>query len=380
MSFEAMLVKRLEEKKLTVKQPEVAVGICEGLVLKSNTKSNSWVLRFNDPLTNKPTCKTIEKASNTHLPEVIDRAFAMLDRLKVGRSPDESMITVGGYFDRHHYPWVLRTKLSAKDDLSRFNCHIRPKVGHLPLSTVRSHHLANLIEQLPTHLADATRNQVIVLVKAILKKAVEHGLLESNPANHLKVRRIQNARQRVLDINEIRAVTAPVTSESNPLPRLLNRFLLATALRLTEALTAKFSDVDTTNRFLKLRTSKNGKPRAVPLSEEALAVINELLVIRRNEYLFPGRFAGHMTRPSGALKRMQAEAGVSGFCYHDFRRTACSIVINAGLPLLDASRLLGHSSTAVTQVHYAVLHGDRLHAAAALISDVLRTAAGPLAE
>lgn len=376
LPFEAMLVKKLEEKKLSTKQPEVTVEMAPGLFLKGNTKSNSWVYRFKNPLTNKPTCKTVGKADDTSLAEAMARAAILRDALKAGRSPIESMITVGDYFDQHYYPAALKTKRSAPDDLSRFNCHIRAVAGQIPLSMVRPHHLMNLIEQLPAHLAIATKNHVTVVIKSIFKQAVERGLMENSPATRLKVRRTLNARQRVLDTAEIRAVIAPVESEANPLPRYLNRFLLATAVRLSEALTAKFSDVDMTTRFLHLRTTKNGKPRAVPLSEEALAVINELSAIRRNEYLFPGRFGGHMTRPSSALKRMQADAGVSGFCYHDFRRTGCSIVINAGIPLLDASRLLGHSNTAVTQAHYAVLHADRLHAAAAQISNVLRAAAG----
>jgi len=374
-----MLKQQLWEKKLTTKQPEVRVGIYPGMVIKANRKSDSYVLRHKDPITKKPTCITLGNAANTSLAEAMARANIHCDALKAGRSPNESMITFSDYFDKYHYP-ALKNKKSAKDDQSRVKNHIRPVIGHMPLAMVRPHHLMNLIEQLPAHLAVATKNHVTVVIKSIFKQAVERGLLENNPAARLKVRRTLNARQRVLDMAEIRAVTAPVESEANPLPRYLNRFLLATAVRLSEALTAKFSDIDETTGFLHLGMTKNGKPRAVPLSEEALAVINGLSAIRRNEYLFPGRFGGHMTRPSSALKRMQADAGVSGFCYHDFRRTGCSIAINAGIPLLDASRLLGHSNTAVTQAHYAVLHADRLHAAAALISNVLRAAVGTATE
>lgn len=370
-------MQRLKDKKATsnAKQCEVPSLLIPNLNLVGYPQSDSWVYRYKDPITKKWTAKTIGDAASISLVEAVSRTNILSDAIAAGNSLRDSVINVAEYFDGHYDPQaVLRNKRSIADDRSRFNCHVRTKLGNHPIACLRSYHMKKVVDEMPAHLSSATKNHVTALFKAFCKSAFEDGLIKANPAAGLKKLKVKNARQRVANTAEIRAHCAPSDGETNPLPRQLNRLLFSTAMRLGEALTAKFSDVDLETRFLYLRMTKNGKPRPVPLSEEAIAVIQALAAIRKNEYLFPGRFGGHMARPSAALKRMQAQAGITDFCYHDMRRSACSIAINNDVPLLDASRLLGHSNTSVTQVHYAVLHADRLHTAAAKISDVLRAA------
>ena len=374
LSYQAQLMQQLHEKKLTAKgkQCEVSVALMPMLFLIAYAIRISWIFRFKDLITRKWTVITIGDAATMPLAEAIVQASTLADALKAGRSPKGAMVTVGDYFDQTYYPEAQENKRSASDDRSRFNRHIREKIGQMPLSLVRPHHLMNLIEQLPAHLAVATKNHVVNVLKPIFKQAVERGLLENSPAAGLKVRNAKNARQRIATPAEIRALCGPQDGNDLSLLHLLIRLLFASSMRYSEAVTAKHSYVDLEGRFLHLPMTKNGKPRSVPLSEESLAVIQALTAIRTNEYLFPGRAGGHMSRPTHEFNRLKKEAGIEGLCFHDMRRTSCSIALNGGVPLLDASRLLGHSNTTVTQNHYAVLHADRLHAATALISDVLR--------
>lgn len=379
LPYQAQLMQQLHEKKLKAKgkQWEVAVSLMSYLFLVGFANSASWVYRFKDPITQKWTAKTIGNVAEVSLAEAVNRASILRDAVAAGNSPRQSVITVAEYFDDHYYPQAVRNnKRSIADDRSRFNCHVRAPLGAHLLATLRPYHLKKLIDQLPVRLSSATKDRVTALIKIICKTAVADGLMEINPAANLKLQNAENARQRVATPAEIRALCAPNSDDASPLPRLLNRLLFATSMRLNEALTAKHSDVDIEARFLHLRMTKNGKPRSVPLSEEALEVIQALTKLRRNEYLFPGRSSGHMARPTRAFNEMLQAAGIKGLHYHDIRRTSCSIAVNGGVPLLDASRLLGHSNTTVTQNHYAVLDADRLHAAAALISSVLRATTG----
>lgn len=322
-------------------------------------------------------CETIGNLAEVSVTEAVNRASILRDAVAAGNSPRQSVITVAAYFDECYYPQaVAAKKRSIADDRSRFNCHVRVPLGSHLMAALRPYHLKKLIEQLPAHLSSATKDRVAALIKSLCKTALSDGLIEVNPAAGLKLVNAKNARQRVATRAEIRALCAPCDDDASPLPRLLNRLLFATSMRLSEALTAKHSDVDFEAHFLHLRMTKNGKPRSVPLSEEALEVIHALAKLRRNEYLFPGRSGGQMARPTRAFNEMMRIAGIKGFHYQDIRRTSCSIAVNGGVPLLDASRLLGHSNTTVTQNHYAVLDAERLHAAAALISTVLRTTTG----
>ena len=75
-----------------------------------------------------------------------------------------------------------------------------------------------------------------------------------------------------------------------------------------------------------------------------------------------------------------AEAGIAGVTAHDLRRTAGSMVLNAGGTLLEVQRLLRHSSPVVTEKHYARLTTQTLQKASDSISDQLLKAAEPKEE
>jgi integrase len=70
-------------------------------------------------------------------------------------------------------------------------------------------------------------------------------------------------------------------------------------------------------------------------------------------------------------------AGIEGVTVHDLRRTAGSMVLNAGGTLLEVQRLLRHSSPVVTEKHYARLTTQTLQKASDTISEqLLRAASG----
>jgi len=381
LPIEAMLKLKVQEKlRLSgAKQCEIATEAVPGLKLVAYRNGGmAYVQRFRDGITGKRDSVTLGDASDTTLAEAIACAVKLRADVQAGRSPRQTMITVARYFDEIFYPWVLIHKASARAYLSWFNLYIRPVLGELIMAEVRPFQLTNLIDHLPSRLAGATKNKVASVSKSLFRHAFESGVLEHNTASVLRLKAANNARQRVASIEELHALYKSMAVETKQLPCLLIRLLFASGIRLNEALTAEFRDINYEKRVLRLRgqVTKNKKSRDVPLSDEAMSVITVLTAMRRNEFLFPGRSGSHMARPARALKRILCRASIEGLTFHDCRRTAASIALNSGIQLLDCSRFLGHSNFQVTAFHYAVLKDDRLHATAAVISDVLRSAAG----
>ena len=371
------------KKKLALskrKQEQVHVDDAPGLYLQVYPSGNAdWRtrIRWVRPLTGRKYHSNISlgQASKVTYIEAVARFDEQKKRAAEGISPDAHKMTLAGFFDTVYTPWAKRNKRSVRDDISRFNHHLRKSIGNLRLSEVRLMHLQRLISDMESSKSIALVNRIIALLKACFRQANLAGLLASNPAAMLRMRKENNARSRTLSKTELNSLYSSMAGDSDRLSVLLIRWLLATGMRISEALNSKHVDVDDENRLLKLHRTKNGKSRFAAMSDEAMIVMMELRQLRQNDYLFPGREQNAMSRPTNSLKRILERAGILGVTFHDMRRTACSLLVNAGIPLLDASKYLGHSSVAVTAAHYAVLDNTRLHEAAAKISDVLRNAA-----
>ena len=143
-------------------------------------------------------------------------------------------------------------------------------------------------------------------------------------------------------------------------------FLRMTGLRLTEALTLLNRDVDLDARTVQVRVSKTPSGyRSVPITNELSAQIlawrafaatlgahgpdAPFLVTRNGTRLTPQQV-------ETTVERVARRAGLSRkVTPHTLRRTFGSDLLNKGVRLEVISRLLGHSSTAVTERCYARL-------------------------
>jgi len=71
------------------------------------------------------------------------------------------------------------------------------------------------------------------------------------------------------------------------------------------------------------------------------------------------------------FKQILKQAGLRDIRFHDLRHTAASIMLKNGLPLVDVSRYVGHSSPAVTLLLYAHLLPGGLEHTAKVMDDLL---------
>lgn len=303
------------------------------------------------------------------LTEAINKAYQYEKRLAKGLRPEYLSMTLGQAFDTIYLPAIHRES-SRKTHLSRFNAHIRFILGDRPLAQITFGELVKLIDHVsPSRqcrraiekLKASTRNRIVDELKAIFSKFTQLELIETNIARGLQKIPERNQRTRILrDDEQVRFFAA--LGEAPLKTRLLVSLLVLTGMRLGEALSARWDFVDLDNRIIRLPDTKGGRPRVIPLSLEACSICQQLLEVRRNAYLFPGRDAGPMSRPSRQIKALFAAAGVEGLWIHDLRRSFATRIAEV-LPTHAVSAILGHSSTAVTE-RYLVSSDLRLHDAA----------------
>jgi integrase len=151
-----------------------------------------------------------------------------------------------------------------------------------------------------------------------------------------------------------------------------------TGARYSELCRAEVRDFNPDSASLLVRESKGGKPRHIPLDDEAAAFLTTISAGRApSEPLFTradgGRWGkSHQRRP--LILACQAARIEPAIGFHILRHTWASLRIMAGLPLLVAAQVLGHSDTRMVEKHYG-------HLAQSFIRDAVRTAAlrsGPI--
>jgi integrase len=153
---------------------------------------------------------------------------------------------------------------------------------------------------------------------------------------------------------------------------------LVSGARYGELCRADVRDFNPDSASLLVREAKGGKPRHIPLDDEAASFLTSITTGRApGEPLFTradgGRWAkSHQRRPLlEACKAARIEPAIG---FHILRHTWASLRIMAGLPLMVAAQVLGHSDTRMVEKHYG-------HLAQSFVREAVRATAlhlGPL--
>ena len=134
--------------------------------------------------------------------------------------------------------------------------------------------------------------------------------------------------------------------------------LRGAGVRRAEVVKLSVTDFRANDGKLEIRAGKGGKDRTVYLPKAAIGLVKQWLTLRGNEagaLLCPIRKGGHiqirtMTAQAVFLivQKRAAEAGLAVFSPHDFRRTFCSDLLDAGVDIVTVQRLAGHASPTTT--------------------------------
>lgn len=210
-----------------------------------------------------------------------------------------------------------------------------------------------------------TVRKMIVALRRVLKEAVR--LKQISPERYTEVidlPKIQDSppiRGRALSQAEIAALMKVCTDDptlQGVRDAALIAILRGTGLRRAEVVKLELKDFDPETRALEVRGGKGGKNRTVYLSEGALVYIQPWLNCRGDA---PGALLcpinkgsriewRHMTSQAVLLivQKRAIEAGVKAFSPHDFRRTFCSDLLDAGVDIVTVQKLAGHASPLTT--------------------------------
>ena len=193
-------------------------------------------------------------------------------------------------------------------------------------------------------LKPGTVNRELDTLKSILSKAVEWGKLIQSPARGIKRLKVDNHRTRILTPDEQRRLLEAAPRKL----RAIVALALITGARVGELLALRWEHVDAD--ALTFLETKNGKPRRLPLSPAARAVLGEFKAVPGRPYVFTNNRTGDRYSVNGMLhvfRRALDRAGIrtGDVTLHTLRHTAISRMVAKGYDDYTVMAVSGHSST-----------------------------------
>jgi excisionase family DNA binding protein len=210
-----------------------------------------------------------------------------------------------------------------------------------------------LVEKFRTSLLEndakkSTTNRYLALLKTMFNLAIDWGYLKENPDNKVKLfSEKDNLQERILSYEEEKKLL-------DACPRYLKPIVLTalhTGMRKGEILNLKWEQVDFLNREIKVKNTKSGKPRFIPMNSLLYETLkNEKKLNGKSPLVFP---SPRTNKPFVDIKKSFAEAvknaGIPSLRFHDARHSFASRLVAAGVDLITVKELLGHHSVRITE-------------------------------
>lgn len=241
--------------------------------------------------------------------------------------------------------------------------HILPRWGKLRLDEIATKDISKwLADKLAEGAAPGTVERIRATFNRSFVLAAKWGVpgAEVNPVQNVTRKRFNNARERFLSTEEAERLQRAAADSENPQLWAIIALLLLTGARRGELLKAKWADVDLEQRLWLIPEAKNGQPRYVPLSEQAMQVIRKLPRWDRCEWLIPNP---KTRKPYNSIKRAwdtaRIAAGMPELRIHDLRHSFCSFAVAAGVDLYTVGKIPGHKDYKSTQ-RYSHLANETL--------------------
>jgi integrase len=168
----------------------------------------------------------------------------------------------------------------------------------------------------------------------------------SNPVKGIKRMPPSQGRTKRVNLQLESLLLSSCDQLSLSLLRSIIEFAIQTGMRRGEIMGLTWADIDLPNRKAYLHHTKNGEPRQVPLTRQAMAVLTALS--RDEEKVFPMSMTclrSQFERIKEHAKLKWDDKGSNPFedlRFHDLRHEALSRLSDSGLNVIELSHISGH--------------------------------------
>lgn len=341
----------------------------------------AWKLRRNG--------RTVVRTATT-LAALRRKVRRALDDLDSGAKPVAGRMTVADYASAWLRDVVEPTRspstMRGYEQIVRL--YVAPTIGPIRLADLTTRDCQRVLSVMTGRgLSGRTADQTRIVLRRMLGQAVADGLIPMNPATGTARPRQLPRQPRALRPEQVAAITAAVDADPSRYATLIG-FLLATGLRITEALALTWSDVLDDRAIIRRRimfgrgawsfeTVKTAAGvRVVPLTPRASAALarqrrtqdadrSHLLTDYSDHGLVWTTSTGYPMQPRNVQRTLDAilvRLGIPHVSLQDLRRTFGTSLARAGTPDFMLKAVMGHADIRTTKQFYAVAFVDDLAA------------------
>ena len=285
--------------------------------------------------------KNIGTASRSFIKktQAIKWALEQEERIERGvfGSIEPSEVTLGELLKRYSQQ-ITPAKRGAETEQRRLNRLINDSISDCSIEQLTSKTLASFRDR---RLLDGQRacEYDLILIRHCLKVAMsEWGLMLSvNPVDQIKKPPSPKSRDRRLNDGEYERLeqASKLTKNQHIWPIVV--FAIETGMRRGEILGLSWDNIDLKRRTAFLPLTKNGSSREVPLSTEAVSILQQQ---RSRTGLRPFPVTSNAFRL--AWDRLRGRAGINDLRFHDLRHEAISRFFEMKLTIPEVALISGH--------------------------------------
>ncbi|WP_082087190.1 tyrosine-type recombinase/integrase [Teredinibacter purpureus] len=259
--------------------------------------------------------------------------------------------TLGDTLNRYRDE-ISPTKKSHRNEHNRLNKFLRSSLTGILLIELKQHHFDEWIETSLTKIKASSVNRNLNLFSAVFEQATRWNWTTTNPVRGIRRPKNLQPRDRRISDKEIERILDALgfdglsITTTRHIIAVAFLFALETAMRQGEIWGLTWDDVYLEKKFVHLHETKNGTKRDVPLSIEAVRLL-ELLPTNSNGKVFNSNQASSGT----IFRRCLPLAGIKGLTFHDTRHEALTRLARK-LDVLDLARMVGHRDPRSLMIYY----------------------------
>jgi len=218
-----------------------------------------------------------------------------------------------------------------------------PALEKLPVGKITKDDCIAWSQDYASKYSPSVYNNTVGTLRMILEIAVEKGARANNPANAVTKRRIQIRELHLPETEQFQQLVKTIETAGGGFSKHcadLVRFLAFGGFRKTEAANITWGDCDFVKNQIRVRVTKNGSPRTVPMIADMKELLAKLKIDRPE--ITPDEPVMQVRECQKAIDTASQKLGLQRITHHDLRHLFATRCIESGVDIPTVSHWLGH--------------------------------------